>query len=32
LLDAFNQGGVEQLVAADEVESDLVLGATEAVN
>jgi integrase len=31
-LDAFNQGTVEQLVAAEEVESDLVLHATEAVN
>jgi hypothetical protein len=31
-LDAFNQGAVEQLVAAEEVESDLVLDATEAVN
>ncbi|MGH9903969.1 MAG: tyrosine-type recombinase/integrase [Pyrinomonadaceae bacterium] len=33
LLDAFNQGAVEQLVAAEEAEaSDLVLEATEAVN
>ena len=33
LLDAFNQGGVEQLVAAEESEtSDLVLDATETVN
>ena len=32
LLDAFNSGTVEQLVAAEEVESDLVLDATEAVN
>lgn len=33
LLDAFNQGGVEQLVVAEEAEtSDLVLDATEAVN
>lgn len=33
LLDAFNQGGAEQLVAAEETEtSDLVLDATEAVN
>lgn len=31
LLDAFNQG-VEQLVAAEETESDLVLDATEAIN
>jgi integrase len=32
-LDAFNQGAVEQLVAAEETEtSDLVLDATEAVN
>ena len=32
-LDAFNQGAVEQLVAAEEVEtSELVLDATEAVN
>ena len=32
-LDAFNQGVVEQLVAAEETEtSDLVLGATEAIN
>ena len=32
-LDAFNQGAVEQLVAAAETEtSDLVLDATEAVN
>ena len=32
LLDAFNSGTVEQLVAAEEVESDLVLDATETVN
>ena len=33
LLDAFNQGAAEQLVAAEETEtSDLVLDATEAVN
>jgi hypothetical protein len=32
LLDAFNQGAVEQLVAAEETESDLVLDATETVN
>jgi integrase len=33
LLDAFNQGGIEQLVAAEESEtSDLVLDATETVN
>jgi len=31
-LDAFNQRAVEQLVAAEETESDLVLDATEAVN
>src|SRR6266511_3484043 len=32
LLDAFNQGAVEQLVAAEEAESDLVLDATDTVN
>lgn len=31
-LDTFNQGAVEQLVAAEEVENDLVLDAMEAVN
>ena len=31
-VDAFNQGALEQLVPAEEIQSDLVLDATEAVN